>query len=199
MIVIDFMLIIDIILSMKKNIILLIIFGILIAGCSSPESRYAKAVKPVIDQFSREMDKISQIYSNSGITMTKKDDFDIVQEDLYNIKIKLLSINTPADEIYVNYTDLFLKTIEEFELLNYKASNLHSLMAEKQQRENESIDKKYSLKHKNMEKDLKVLDNLMEIQKNDYQKTLENCREYLVKLKKQSKSMFEKDIKFPEI
>ncbi len=184
---------------MRKIILLFIILVLLLAGCSSPESRYGRAIKPIIDDFSKEMDRISQSYSNTGIMETGPDDYGIIQENLYNIKIRLLSINTPADEKYVNYSDLFLRTIEEFELLNYKASNLHSLQTEKKQRESESIDKKYSLKHKNIEKTLKVLNNLIEIQKGDYEKTRSSCSEYLTRLKRQSKSMFEKDIKFPEI
>ncbi len=183
---------------MKKILFLIVILAIFLTNCTSVEDKYTEKVKPLLKDFNNEINNLSYLYLNIEKNTPDKEVFFDIQTNLYNIKLSLLKINTPTSEEYVKFSDTFLKTIEDFELLTYKMSNLVDIYNDKHDIEMKLDKKTYSSKEKYYEKKLSITENLIEIQKNDIKTTVNNCRNNLTSLKKISNSLFQEDINFPE-
>ncbi len=180
---------------MKKIIISLIIL-ISIIGCTSIESKYDSKIIIVAKNFNTQINHLSLVYLNIEKQPDILANIESVQEELYNVKLDLLSLNTPNKDEYRAFQSDFLRTIEEFELVTYKISGLSSLYISSN--DINPVDKKYSKKEKYKKNKLSVIENLISIQEHDIKRTIFSCKAYLTKMKRSSIIIDNIEFHFPE-
>ncbi len=180
---------------MKKIIISLIILASII-GCTSIESKYDSKVIQIAKDFNTQLNHLSSIYTNIEKQFDILFEIETIQEELYNVKLDLLSLNTPSRDEYRVFQSDFLRTIEEFELLTYKISGLSSLYISSN--DINPIHKKYSKNEKYKKNKLSIIENLINIQEDDINRTIISCKAYLTKMKKSSVIIDNIDFQFPE-
>ena len=175
-------------------IISLIVF--VIAGCTNRENRYREGIIPVIDNFNTEIHELTDIYNNLSTDPGVNEQIIDIQTGLYEVKLNLLSLDTPDNEEFLVFQNEFLNTIEEFELLTYKLTGLASLYSSK---EDYSVKQdNFSYRNKQFSNKKSVVENLISIQEEDMRRTILSCRDLLTRLKKSSQFLDYADFTFPE-
>lgn len=166
------------------------------AGCSNKENAYMKNIVPIIENFNSEIQQLTAVYNSLENDPDIVNNIVEIQTGLYEIKLELLSLNTPDAEEFLLFQNDFLRTIEEFELLTYKLNGLATLYNSKD--DYNVSGSNYSMQSKKIKNKKSVVENLISIQEEDMRRTVLSCRDLLTNLKKSSQFLDNARFVFPE-